>query len=172
MDNAARRLQIADEIKSAVRATPIQLSIYARSKLEFLLCQLEASLECGDKSAAVEFRMKAAKACRLLIKTTKKSAQHRTEALRLKGVYYWLIKKPGRAFKWLEKAVREGERLDARLELSRTYFEIGRRLMESDDRYNDLNGVKADEYLDKATTLFVAMNLQWDLDRLEQLPKY
>ncbi|MBL0712745.1 MAG: AAA family ATPase, partial [Desulfosarcina sp.] len=32
MDNAARSLQIADEIKSAVRATPIQLSIYARSK--------------------------------------------------------------------------------------------------------------------------------------------
>jgi tetratricopeptide (TPR) repeat protein len=166
---AFRNIQLADEIRSAARAAPIQLSIFSRSQLELSLCQLEQSLNAGDAYAAAEYSKRAGKACKMLIKATRKAAQHRTEAFKLKGVYYWLIKKPGLAFKWMKKAVEEGERLGARLELSRTYFEIGKRLMESNNRFNSLSGITAGECLDKAKVLFEEMDLQWDLEKLKRL---
>lgn len=169
LDNAAVSLRKADEIRSSTRATPIQLSIYFRSKSEFFLSRLEEALQRGDKSAVSDFKKKAAKACGKLIKATKKAAQHRAEAYGLKGTYYWLLDKPGPAFNWMDKAVREGERLGARLELSRIYFDIGKRLMASDDRTNHLNGITAEKYLEKAKMMFQEMNLQSDLDQLDRL---
>ena len=54
-------------------------------------------------------------------------------------------------------------------ELSRTYFEIGKRLSEPNSPYRELNGVSAAEYLNKAKTMFEEMDLQWDLEQLENL---
>jgi hypothetical protein len=39
-------------------------------------------------------------------------------------------------------------------ELSRTYFEIGKRLSEPNSPYQELNGISAAEYLNKAKTMF------------------
>ena len=171
LDLAARSLKIADEIRAASPATPIQLSIYARSKFELVLSQWEEALQRKENPPAIDFRMKAARACHLLNKTTAKAAQHRTEALRLKGVYRFFLGRPKQGFRYLLKAIREGERMGARLELARTYYEVGKCLIESNGRYNELNGFKADEYLDKAIALFIEMNLQWDLDRVDQLSR-
>jgi hypothetical protein len=162
-------LQNANMVRSENRATPIQMSIYCRSKLEYLIARLEEALAEGNASAAVKYRYEAAKTCRKLVKTTRKAAQHRTEAFRMKGLYFYIIGKQERAIKWLGKAVREGERLSANLELSRTYYEIGKRLMESGGRYKSVNGINANGYLKKAKTLFQTMNLRWDLDKLDRL---
>ena len=43
---------------------------------------------------------------------------------------------------------------------------IGKRLLEKQSKYKELNGVGAAEYLQKAETLFKAMHLQSDLDEL------
>jgi hypothetical protein len=59
--------------------------------------------------------------------------------------------------------------MSARLELSRTYFEIGKRLSEPKSRFNNLKGIKPEEFLEKARTMFVEMDLQWDLDELAKL---
>jgi hypothetical protein len=59
--------------------------------------------------------------------------------------------------------------IGARLELYRTYYEIGKRLSEPKSKYNGLKGLKADDYLAKAKTLFEEMDLQWDLDELERI---
>ena len=64
------------------------------------------------------------------------------------------------------KTAWEGERLDARLGLSRTYFEVGKRLLETESKHKMLNGIKAEAYLEKARVLFEKMDLQWDLDNL------
>ena len=170
-DQAARAIQLADEIRSAVRATPSQLSIFYRSQLELSLFQLEEALKAGDTAGAAGHITIAGKACKMIMKTTRKAAQHRTEAFKLKGIYYWLLNKPKPAFKWMKKAVAEGDKLGARLELSRTYFEIGKRLMESGSRFNSLNGLTAGEYLDKAKRLFEEMGLEWDLEKLKQLER-
>ena len=85
------------------------------------------------------------------------------------GIYYWLIGEQRKAIKWWGKSIQEGERLGARLEVSRTYFEAGKRLLEEKSKYKELNGIKAEEYLAKAKTMFEEMDLQWDLDQLERI---
>ena len=80
-----------------------------------------------------------------------------------------MINKQKKAIKWWHRAIEEGERLDARLELSRTYFEIGKRLLEDKSEFRMLDGIKAEDYLEKARVLFEQMDLQWDLDELDQV---
>lgn len=60
--------------------------------------------------------------------------------------------------------MKEGERLGARLELSRTCFEVGKRLLEEGSRHKKLNGTNPIEYLDRARALFEEMNLKHDLN--------
>jgi len=86
-------------------------------------------------------------------------------------VYYWLINKQKKALKSWHKAIEEGERLGARLELSRTYFEVGKRMLETKSKYKTLSGISAEEYLEKAGILFEEMDLQWDLDGLDRVSR-
>ena len=88
------------------------------------------------------------------------------------GTYYWLIGKQSKALSWWIKSTDEGERLGARLELSRTYMEVGKRLLEPKNKYKELNGVSAKEYLEKARNMFKEMDLQWDLDELDRIVAY
>jgi len=87
------------------------------------------------------------------------------------GLYYWLIKNQKKALKWWNRSIKEGERLGARIELSRTYFEVGKRLLESGSDYKQLNGIKAEEYLERARILFEDMDLQWDLDEWNRIAR-
>ena len=103
------------------------------------------------------------------LNNSKKFAVHSVEALRLMGNYHWLIGRQRKAFKWWERAITKGEKLDARPDLSRTYFEIAKHLLEPDSKQKKLNGITADEYLQKAKTMFEEMDLQWDLNELHKL---
>jgi len=85
------------------------------------------------------------------------------------GDYYWLVGKQRKALKWWDKSIKEGERLGARPDLSRTYMEVGKRLLEPKSKYRELNGISAKEYLEKAETLFEDMDLEWDLEQLERV---
>jgi hypothetical protein len=69
---------------------------------------------------------------------------------------------------WL-KAITESKRVAARPDLARTYMEIGKRFLEDKSKYKALNGIGVEEYLEKAKELFLAMDLQWDLDALEKI---
>jgi hypothetical protein len=85
------------------------------------------------------------------------------------GKYYWLIGNQRKALKWFDKSIKEGERLGARPDLSRTYMEVGRRLLESKSKYKELNGITATDYLERAETMFKEMDLEWDLEELEKV---
>jgi hypothetical protein len=85
------------------------------------------------------------------------------------GLYYWLIGKQSKALRWWDKAMHEGKRLGAKPDLTRTYFEIGKRLLEPKSKYKKLNGIDAKDYLEKARILFKDINLQQDLDELENI---
>ena len=103
------------------------------------------------------------------VKNAGKVAFEQVEIYRLMGIYYWLIGKQKRAMKWWRKSIAMGERLSARPELSRTYMEVGKRLLEPAGKYKELNGLSAEEYLEKARTMFQEMDLQWDLEQLERI---
>jgi hypothetical protein len=59
--------------------------------------------------------------------------------------------------------------MGARLDPSRTYFEVGKHLLEPQSKYKQLNGTDAKGYLDKAEQLFREMGLEKDLDELERV---
>ena len=172
ISKAEHSLQNAQKIRSEVDSpVPFQISHFCRSQLGYDLFRLSASLKDGHTSESSEYRKQAFKSCKILLKITQKAAQHRTESYRLTGLYYWLINKRKKALKWWGRAIEEGKRLGARLELSRTYFEVGKRLLEAGSKYKMLNGIHAQTYLDKAKLLFKEMNLQWDLDELDRLDR-
>ena len=170
IDAAETSLKQAEKFKNeAVAPVPFQLSSYRRSQLEYALYRLRQATNDGHKAGISKLRKSVVKSSKSMLKATKKVAQHRTEAYKLQGVYCWLIKNPDKALKWWQKAIEEGEQLGARLELSRTYFEIGRRLLDPKCKFKELKGVKAEEYLEKARSMFKEMDLKWDLDEIEKL---
>ena len=100
---------------------------------------------------------------------SKRFALNRTWIFRLLGEYYWQIDKQKKAFKWWNKSIQEGERLGARPDLSRTYFEVGKRLLEPQSKYKRLNGITPEGYLEKARIMFEEMGLERDLDELDRI---
>lgn len=46
---------------------------------------------------------------------------------------------------------------------------MDREKVEEKSRFKEFNGIKTKEYLDKARSMFVEMDLQWDLDQLERM---
>ena len=101
--------------------------------------------------------------------TRKKVALKRIESFKLMGIYYWLINKQKKALKWWQRSIKEGEVFGAKIELSRTYYEVGKRLLEPNSKTKELNDITAEEYLEKARTLFEEMDLQYDMDELDKV---
>ena len=168
-NEAERSLKDAYRIISEGYVFPLFSSNFYRTQFEYYLYRLEESLKSGTKSGSFEHRSKAIKSGKRLVKISQKAARHRTESYKLMGVYYWLIGKQKKAVKWWNKSINEGRNADARLGLSRTYFQVGKRLLEAQSEYETLNGIGAEGYLEKARVLFKEMNLQWDLDELEKV---
>jgi len=61
--------------------------------------------------------------------------------------------KQKKALNWFDKTIKEGERPGARPELSRTYMEVGKRLLGPTSKYKQLNGITAEEYFEEARVL-------------------
>ena len=162
-------LERADKIKSEGSFLPENVGEFVLSRFMMELCLWEEALRKADKTTLSMHHTNAFKAGTEVLKIAKKYALIKVEALKLMGVYYWLLGKQRKALKWWHKAIAEGTRLNDRLELSRTYFEVGKHLLDPTSKYKELDGIKAEEYLGKARTMFEEMDLQWDLDELEKL---
>jgi hypothetical protein len=111
---------------------------------------LEDAIGGDSRSLVSEYSKAALTSGKAAVKNSAKFAAHRTWNYQLMGKYYWLIGKQRKALKWYDKSIREGERLGARPDLSRTYMEVGKRLSELNIKYKELNGLNAAAYLDKA----------------------
>lgn len=148
---------------------PPYASHYLYTKFSFNMELFEESILSKSKSIILKHRKNAYKSSKKMLINSRKYAVYRTGALKLMGLYYWLISKQNKAVKWWQKAVEEGERLSARPELARTYMEIGKRFLEEKSKYKELNGISAKEYLEKARIMFQEMDLQWDLDELDKI---
>jgi class 3 adenylate cyclase/tetratricopeptide (TPR) repeat protein len=169
VSGAEEALKHVREALSGKTAAPMWLGTSLRNEFMFCLYRLEESIKAGDKIEISKYRKRTILSGRKAVKISRKYAPMRTEVLRQMGTYYWLIGKKKKAIKWWGRSIEEGECLGARLELSRTYFEIGKRLLEEKSKYQELKGVKTEEYLGKARSMFKEMDLQWDLDQLERI---
>jgi class 3 adenylate cyclase len=122
----------------------------------------------NPRSSLSEYAKAAFNSGKKALRNSAKVAAHRSQNYRLMGEYYWLMGKQRKALAWFDKSIKEGERLGARPDLSRTYVEVGKRLLERHSIYSELNGITAKEYLEKAETMFREMDLEWDLEQLER----
>jgi tetratricopeptide (TPR) repeat protein len=130
---------------------------------------LEDSIGSENKISISKHRRNAFRNGKRSLRLSKKFPLHRTETCRLIGRYYWLIGKQKKALRWYSKSSEEGQRLDARPERARTYFELGKRLRDPGSKYRSFNGLDAGGYLEKARSLFEQMGLEKDLEELEKL---
>jgi tetratricopeptide (TPR) repeat protein len=131
--------------------------------------QLQKEILSKTPSNIPNTRRNAYRSGKAALKNSRIYAPYRTKIYRLMGLYYWLIGRQGKALKWWDRTIQEGERLGARPDLSRTYMEVGKRLLEPQSRYKELNGISPQEYLNKAEILFREMDLKWDLEQLDRI---
>jgi len=166
IEEAGDCLEYLEKIMGKTSLISFQLSNYLTARFMFALHGLENAIKTGDasyKKYAQEARLWGKKS----LKLGKKFNFDRVEAMRYMGTLHWLTGKKRDALKWWRLSVETGEKFNMKPELSRTYFEIGKRLSEPNSPYRELNGISASEYLNKAKTMFEEMDLQWDLEQLE-----
>ena len=169
MDDAEASLKLAEKVSGKIDTVPWQMADLTKFQCEYDLYRLRESKQNGNRKEISDSRKKAGKSIKRMLKVAKRVAQNRTESYRFQGVYFWLMGKPKEGLGWWRKSIAEGERLAARLELSRTYFEVGKNLLESRSKYTELDGIEAEEYIQKASVLFKEMDLRWDLDELNRV---
>jgi hypothetical protein len=83
------------------------------------------------------------------------------------GLYYWNSNQRTKAFKYWGKSIEKGTIMGARPELARTYFEVGKHLLDNACKEKKHKGLSAQHYLDLSRKMFVEMDLRWDLDQLD-----
>ena len=169
INGSEKSLANARENLSEKDTLPFYLSHFLACQFIIDLHRLEESIESIDKANLTKTRKRTLKTGKKLVKITRKVASERVEAYKLMGVYHGLVGKPKRALRWWTESITAGKRIGGRLELSRTYMEVGRRLQESKSKYKKLNGITAKEYLERARTMFQELDLQWDLDELDKI---
>jgi len=171
--------RVAEARESAIRAEEIRRKhglLTPTASAPFLVGQfmadiyaLEDAIHHGDRSATAERGKRAFQSGKKALRNSVRYAYLRTRIQKLMGDYYWLVDKQRMSFKWWGKAIQEGEHLGARVDLSRTYLEVGQRLMEDGCKYQEFRGTNAKGYLTKAEELFREMDLQNDLEKLERV---
>ena len=165
-------LQRKELVLKHKRIPPYFLSNYLVGQFLLDLYLLEQAIISDHKLDISKYRKNAYKSGKNALKNSDKYALDKTETFKLMGLFYWLIGRQDKAFNWWHNSIKEGEGLGARVELARTYMEVGKRLLEEKSRFHELSGIKAEEYLEKARTLFEEMDLQWDLDELDKIIAY
>jgi hypothetical protein len=143
------------------------LSSYLSSQCLLNLYRLERALVTGDIPRIRQFRKTVFHYGRAALKNSKRFAAERTKALRLMGDCLWLSGKQAQAFSGWQRSIREGEGLNARPELSRTYLEVGRRLADEKSRIRRLNGLRAEDYLEKAGRGFTELDMESEESELD-----
>ncbi len=167
-EEAEKSLEYLNEIRAEINLVPYFLTTFFLSQLIFDLHRLETSIKKKNKTDTASYKKRALKVAKKAIKNSRKIAADITESYKLIGVFYWLSGNQRKALKCWKKGIKKGEQLGARLELSRTFMEVGKRISEKKSRHKELNGINAQKYLEKAQTLFKEMDLQWDLEELEE----
>ena len=168
IEQARDCLAYLETMRNEIPLAPIFLSNYLIGRFMFALHKLEKAVKLRDafyKQYAHEARSWGKKS----LKVCSNFISDRVEVMRHTGTFHWLTGKKHIALKWWRLSVKKGEAFNMKPELSRTYFEIGKRLSEPNSPYKELNGISATEYLNKAKTMFEEMDLQWDLEQLENL---
>ncbi len=167
IQGASESLQKAKDIMPSI-VLPFHTVPFHLSEYLLIILQLQ-NVKLADNNNQVRMDIeRALKKAKLIEKASKKAFFERTESLKLIGVAYWEAGNQKKALQWFEKAIVLGVRVNSKVELSRVYFEIGKRLLDSHSKYKKLKGIDGESYLKKAKDSFKEINLLWDMEQLER----
>ncbi|HHE65251.1 MAG TPA: hypothetical protein ENL09_04440 [Bacteroidetes bacterium] len=170
-DTVSDLIDIADEVLDIVgkdTVTPYFYVSYLNAKSLFNIYLLE-SHKSSLKSVKTKDILSGAKAIvsENVKYSAKRSAYNRVEAYGYMAKYLRMTKKYGKALKYYDKAIKEGERLGANLELSRVYVEVGKFLLSGELKQKGYNGITPEGYFQNGKSMFEEMGLKWDLEQLD-----
>ena len=101
-----------------------------------------------------------------LLAASKKVNCMKTEAYRMRALAFQYNKQYAKALHYYNKAIEFATWYGARIELARTFFELGKFLSDPNTKPTQLNKLTGKDYLEKARSMFEEMDLQWDLEEL------
>jgi hypothetical protein len=160
-------LDEVETIKAKARVLPPYMSNYLMSVALIDLFRLDTAHLEKQLCRIHRYRKQALVSCRCMIQGTRKIAYDRPEAYRVMGTCLWLAGRQRAGLQYWKKSISACQQLGARVELARSYMEIGKRLIEPGTRYTSLEGVSGEQYLFKAEMLFLDLGLLWDLRALK-----
>ena len=170
---AQESLSQAEElVAKQTRVPPIYINSYLIGQFSYDLYLLEQAILSNDNLNALHYRKNAAKSGKSALKNSQKCTFESANVLRLLGIYYWLIDRQKKAVKFWNSSITQAKLLNTRVELAKTYMEIGRRFHENRGRNLKQYGIEAHEYLEKARILFEEMGLQCELEELDKIRAY
>ena len=168
-ESATACLNLAMGHKNEIEEIPSHRITLLQCQFTISLNNLKKAIMGGNLKKIKKAKETAQEFGKKTITCSKKVITEQSESMRLLGTYYWLLGKQKKALKWWSKAIKKAEELGARPNLSRTYFEVGKALLDPKCKHRELNGITAEQYLEKAKTMFEEMDLQWDLDELDKV---
>jgi len=163
LEEAAEILGKAKIIAMERKRGVIFFSTYLVAKAHYEIAF--ARISFYDDKINADFRKKMIMTSNELIKYSKKYAGNLIEAYRLSGIIYRMTGNQRKALSNFKKAIAFGETSGGRLELSRSYFELGKFLSDPKTKHMQLDGLTGKDYLEKARTMFEEMGLDWDLEQ-------
>jgi hypothetical protein len=142
--------------------TPLVLIHYLSAK-----CYLEINGSASGKDKKTD-KQNILKMTGKIVKIAQRVKANLTEAYRLRAVAYWILNKPAGAAKNFKRSIKAGTGYGGNLELSRSYFEVGKFLRDPKNKKERILGMNGTECLLKAKAMFEEMNLHWDLQQYEK----
>jgi len=161
LTEARKNLEDAEKIVKSLKMITL-INVY-----QIVKCHLEIA-KFQQNSGKHKDAGNILKSTKKLIKLARNVKKNLPEAYRLRALTYCLIQKPAKALQNFKKSIDAGLTYDCNLELSRTYFEAGKFLRDSNNKKERINGMNGTECLIKAKSMFEEMNLQWDLKEHEK----
>jgi tetratricopeptide (TPR) repeat protein len=162
LDAAETELErCARMIRQSGTLMPYHLSSYARSRLLLDVALLEA---WGKRAV----RRRARSSARQAVRLAGKVALRRPEVYKLAGHLDWARGRRRRALGWWRRSLAAGEALGSRPELARTRLEVGLRLAGAGGGPGSVDGVSAEELVDRGRAELQALGISWDLEQIAE----
>ena len=166
LSDAEYNLLEAEKILKTRKLVKIHICTYLLAKCHFLFSSIRSKNKLNENSSTEKAKLQ--KTINKLLKNAKAVASFQTEGNSMQAQLFRYKGKNNKALQYYEKSIKTGEKYGAHLELSRTYFKLGKFLSDPKTKYNELNGNSASHYLEKAKSMFEEMNLQWDLKEYQK----
>jgi class 3 adenylate cyclase/tetratricopeptide (TPR) repeat protein len=162
-------LEAEEIILKQDRVPPIYISGYLMGKLLLDLHNLEQGISLNDRLKINIHRKKAYRSGKRALNNSTKYAFNKTETLRWIGTYYWIINDIKKAIRYWEKSINEAKYLGARVDMGKTYMEVGKQSYKKRDTSLTIHSFNANQCLENARVIFQELDLGNDLEELEKI---